>query len=174
MRLVILDFDKTLTIIDSGLMTCLFLVFKHPSLLASYIRCFFVYNEIASLRLKLKTERAFCNSKIKSFARLNKKRRLLRFLKKSLFFKNEVIIVSGTSSEVISKYMELWGFDNFDIKIFGRDKLKAAISLREQKRLFLESYLSKNSYTSIININDNYNELNDIKYGKKIRVLKCF
>lgn len=173
MRLVVLDFDKTLTIIDSGLMTCLCLAFKQPSLLISYIRCALINNEIASLRLKEKIENAFPYLKNKNFLKLNKNKRLLSFLQSSIIPQNEVIIVSGTSSEVISEYVKVWGFNNVNIKIFGRDKLKPANSLREQKKLFLQSYLSKNNFFSVINLNDNNDELTDIECGKRIRVLKC-
>jgi hypothetical protein len=159
-RLIIVDFDKTLTLIDSSLLFAIEFFLVHPGLIFEYIYLAAFGGGREKQIFKERVERLFRKRGGGRLLNLNSRRRVLEFVLAAKEKGAEVMLLSGAHSDVINKYLCVWGVVASNYLIFGRDKFdNLPCCLVEAKLQKLRHWGKLEQFRSVIHINDNMEEL---------------
>lgn len=171
MRLVVFDFDKTLTIIDSGLLSSLSLVFYSPRFLLQYLRLYFSFSHERNFNFKKKLAEYHAQNGISNwFLRVNTKPRIWAFLRACLENHNsKVVIISGSSKSIITNYLDVYEIPHSEVSVLDyRDLYDNDPVLQKSKVKVIARLVESSNYCSIVHLNDNGAELNAVRCGINI------
>ena len=170
MRLVIFDFDKTLTMIDSGLLVCLTSVIRRPSFLLAYISLYLRFSHQRNFHFKNNLALYLSRNGIsRRFLYLNMRSRVWGFMRSCLENRNtKVVIMSGSSKPLIQDYFAANGLSYKGIIILDYLDLHTDdyVLLTSKVKAFA-GLVDTLDYCSIIHLNDNLAELNAVRLESK-------
>jgi phosphoglycolate phosphatase-like HAD superfamily hydrolase len=173
MKLIILDFDKTLIRLDSGLVTSVLCFQREPLLLLRYVMSAFFKSKSFQISMKKAVERCFDAKRQMFWLKKLKRKKVSKMLELATKKNISVIILSGSSSKIIKGYLHAWGMHQLPIIIIGRETLPEGLTLIDQKVEALSRVKKGREYSSVIHLNDNKNELKHLPASKKILIRTC-
>lgn len=159
-KIVVFDFDKTITIVDSGLLFCVYKL-TNPIQLFKYLK------GDVDLPTSLRRKKRYVNVP-KWLTKLNLNRRILIHLRYLKSKNCHVVLLTGSSINTISEYSRVMDENLFDDIVCLDDLVKLSIkSLAEAKKTALLKYNDIYYF-----INDNLDEVNMVRpYVKHVKLV---
>ena len=151
MKIVIFDFDKTLTFIDSGLLFCIYNLLR-PRYLLRYV----FHNEAF--------EQSYERKKVyhglpKAIIKLNVRTRMLKHLNWLCDRNYNVVLLTGSCQSTINDYKDVLPFEKFDRVYTLEDFLETkATNLMDGKLKVLDPYQPIYHF-----VNDSLKEINAVR-----------